>query len=209
MARVRQGEDGVALLATLVVAMLLTTAGAGLVLLTMSESLITVNYRATREAFYAADAGLARAIADLRCMPDWSAALAPPPGNARSGFFDGAANPAAADGTPIGITSRGAELQRRTDASYAGPPGDRPAWRLFAQGDLARAVPGGARALPYVVVWVADDEADGDGSNGRDGNGVVRLHAESFGVGRSRGALDATVVRTPSGVRVMSWQRVN
>ncbi len=56
----------------------------------------------------------------------------------------------------------------------------------------------------YVVVWVADDPADGvdlntpDGNPLIDSNGVLTLHAEAFGPGGTRKTIEVTIARTSS-----------
>ncbi len=210
----RSGEQGAALICTLMVIILLTTLGAGLTFMTVTETVISANYRIARETFYAADAALQRAMSDLRTVPDWNDVLAAPPGNLRSGFDDGLSAPTAPDGTTLDVEALTAALQADTAAGYAGPADEAPSWRVFAQGNLGRVVAEDGPALGYVIVWVADDAADNDHDPVRDANRRLLVHAAAFGSATARRDVEAVVARAavrgggPWPVRLVSWRRV-
>jgi hypothetical protein len=76
-------------------------------------------------------------------------------------------------------------------------------------------------AACYLAVWIADDgrETDGDPStdaaSDQAGHGIVRVHAEAYGVAGSRRAIQAELARIcPDphnclpGIRVQSWQEL-
>jgi hypothetical protein len=68
---------------------------------------------------------------------------------------------------------------------------------------------GGVDSLQFVLTWVADDPADGDGNPAADANGTVLLHAEATGPGGARRMIELTVARLPGGgVRVVTWREV-
>ena len=209
------GQDGgSALLSALMVVTLLTMVGSVLALTTVTETLISANYRTARGTLYAADAGLERAMADLRVSANWSLVLKPPPANLTSGFNDGAAAPRGPDGTTLDLTKLTELQQADSDARYgkAGPDPNRPAWRLFAHADLTRLRPADIpSAMAYVTVWVADDPAEQDDDPSRDSNGVLLLHAEAFGAVGARSQVEATVQRAQSAertVHVVSWRHI-
>jgi hypothetical protein len=209
----RRGEQGVALVSTLMVTTLLTTLAAGLALGAASEALVSASYRTARATLYAADAALQRALVDVRRLPEWSVVLAPPPANVRSGFDDGRALANAPDGRTLNVADLTAALQAASDHVFAGPATDRPAWRIFAQGDLADTTPGRPATLPYAIVWVADDPGDGDGDPARDSNGVIVMHAEAYGLSRARRTVEMTIARDGAAslagrtsIRVLAWR---
>lgn len=204
------GERGAALICALMVTALLTTLGAALAFLMATETVISANYRSASEALYAADAGVERAMADLRAT-DWTGVLAPPPANVMSGFDDAAMSPVDPSGAPLDLTRLTAALQGQSDARYGVGP-DSPGWRLFAHADLTRLMPAASISTPaYVVVWVADDAEDGDGNPSRDSNGVLMLRAESFGIAGAHRIVEATVARpggVASAIRLASWREI-
>jgi hypothetical protein len=195
------------------VTMLLTTLGSALACITIAETLISANYRSARETFYAADAGIERAMTDLRLLGDWSAALVPPAGNATSTFDDGAGAPRAPDGATLDLARLTTRRQAESDVRYGGSGPNSPSWRLFAHASLSRLVPAGsALSLAYVIVWVADDPAELDGDSSRDSNGVLLLRAEAFGTAGAWRAVEATVARpspaASGSIRVAAWRQV-
>jgi hypothetical protein len=212
-------ENGSALLAALLVTILLTTLGASLAFMIVSEAMISGNYRSAQDALYAADAGLERSMADLRGVNDWSVVLA---GIAASSFDDGAFFPLMPDGTALDLGQRTAVLQAQSDARYGGVAANpnTPGWRLFAHAPVSSLLPSGAiTARTYVAVWIADDPADGDGDRLRDANGVVMLRAESYGTAGARRIVEATVGRPSSsgaagppvgsgGIHLISWRQI-
>jgi hypothetical protein len=60
--------------------------------------------------------------------------------------------------------------------------------------------------MPYVAVWAADDEADGDGQPNRDANGAITLRAEAYGVRGAYQVVLATVRQRPHGTEIVSWR---
>jgi hypothetical protein len=168
-----RNERGMALIIALMAMMLLTALGLGLVMTTMTETMITSNYRDGGESMYAADAGVERVMQDLLTMPDWDRILA---GQQQSSFVDGAPSGVRilADGTRLDLTAATnmlncgkettcatAEMNAwSTDRPY-GP--DNPRWNLFAYAPLTQIIETGTVASPlYVVVWIADDIGEND-----------------------------------------------
>jgi hypothetical protein len=75
----------------------------------------------------------------------------------------------------------------------------------------------------YLVIWIADDGRERDGNPLTDaveddepGHGIVRVHAEAYGMAGSRRAIEAELARVcPAeaqeclpGIRVQSWQEL-
>jgi hypothetical protein len=202
-------DQGSALVIVLLLMLLLAAVAGALVTLATTETLISAGHRHAYEASHGADAALERALLDLALQPDWSALLAPPPGNVVSAFDDATLSPIGPGGRRIDLSALTTARQQDTDA-HDGPTfgADTPQWRLLAHApihDLAS----GLTALPlYLIVWVGDDGFDGDGDPTRDANQRVILHAVALGSAGTRRAVEAVVERTPEGVlRLRSWHR--
>jgi hypothetical protein len=205
-------ERGAAVLIALLLTILLALLGAGLLTLANTESLIAASYRHGQEAAYGAEAALERALTDLSVMADWNGVLAAPPANLMSTFDDGFASVRLPDGRVVSLGTLTAERQRDSDA-LAGPAAyraDSPRWRLFAHAPIQDLVPAPAPGAPlYLIVWVGDDGADGDGDPAVDANGRIQVHAEAIGASGARRGVEALIERSGSGViRMISWRRV-
>jgi hypothetical protein len=185
-------ERGTVLLCALMVITLIATLGAAVTLIVSSEAAVAANYHASQQGLYAADAGIERAIGELRALPTWSAA--PSSTTSFSDFNDGQVTPQGPDGSTLNLVQMTIRRQAQSDALYAGVP-DRPVWRLYAHAPLNRMVPAAGNVTPYVIVWIADDPDDLDGNAAVDTNDVVLLHAEAFTVRRGKRAIEATTRR--------------
>ena len=215
-----QSDRGTALFSALLVIALIGTLGAALAFIATTESVIAANHRAGQEGLYAADAGVERAIGELRRLTTWRSV--PDAGGASSApdFNDGAAAPRAADGRVLDLARLTTQRQADSNAFYPGAP-NRPEWRLFAHATLDRMISGaGTDPSPYVVVWVADDQDDVDGDPSVDSNDIVLVRSEAFGIRGGRRAVEATILResaldgslpggaTRSDIRVIAWREV-
>jgi hypothetical protein len=183
-----------------------------LVTLTTTEMLIAASYRHGQEASYGAEAALERGLHDLAAMPDWSPVLSAPPTNVTSDFDDGEVTPRAPDGRTLDLTRLTAERQRASDEHYGPAGADSPRWRLYAHASV-RALLASPEAAPglnlplYFIVWVADDESDGDGNPAIDSNGQILVCAMAVGAGGARRSTEARVARTDDGeLRLMVWR---
>lgn len=199
-------ERGIALICALVVTSLLTVLGGALVLLVTTETMISSHHRTAQDAFYAADAGIERAVGTLRRTGDWSTVLASACAGPTSDLCDGTSPPRAGDGTLLDLVALTAARQSESAARY-GSRG--PVWSLFAHAPLDRLLSLGSIHSPaYVVVWVADDAEDPDGDPMHDTNGVLMVRAEGFGATGARRAVEVTVARERAEVRLVSWRSV-
>jgi type IV pilus assembly PilX-like protein len=189
------GQNGIALICALMITALLGTLGAALVVLVATETLISGHHRDALEALYAADAGIERAVGDLRTLSAWQSVPGAAAGTATPDFRDGASAPALPDGTILDLARL--TLERQADSNAVYPAGaDRPIWRLFAHAPISRLLLAGViRSPTYVVLWIADDVDDGDGDPLRDSNSVMVLRAEAFGPRGLRRRIEATVAR--------------
>jgi len=224
-------ERGTALLAAVLATALLSSLGLMLVLAATIETWVASNFRSASEVFFAADAGIERALPDLASAGDWSAVL---DGSSGSTFLDGAGGPRTLpDGRPLDLL----EVMNRANCAHAAPctagemdavTGTRPwgpnnpRWRLFMHGPLDSLSPGRVlRSWCYVVVLVADDPSENDGNPLRDGGGagnpgagILLLRAEAFGAGGAHKVIEAVVERAnrqpflPLPVRLVNWREI-
>jgi hypothetical protein len=193
-------QDGAALIIALMVMVLLTALGAGVVMVSNTETMIAGNHRNNQEALYAADAAVERVVQDLLMVPRWNDVLA---GTSQSSFIDGSMTVLKSlpgGGTMTLCCSTGsatAELQAQTASAPWGA--NNPQWKLFAWGPIAELLPDNQiDSAMYVAVWVADDPAESDDNPAMDTNGTVTLHAEAIGPSGTRKVIEVTVARTAS-----------
>jgi PilX N-terminal len=212
-------EQGTALVMALMAMLLLTALAAGLVMVSNTEVRIASNYSTGQEALYAADAAVERVVQDLLMIPRWNDVLS---GDVQSSFIDGpmTAKKALPGGGEFTLccdedlgkpsTATG-QLQADTNALNQWGANN-PRWKLFAWGPLSDILPDASLdSSMYVVVWVADDPADGvdpsspDGNPLADTNGTLSLHAEAYGAGGAHKVIEVTVART-SGTEIERGQ---
>ena len=207
-----RNERGIALIVALMSMMLLTALGLGLVMTTMSETMIAGNYRDSSEALYAADAGVERVMQDLLTVPDWNRILQ---GVAKSSFVDGPSPGVRTlpDGSTIDLlaatnmlncnkatTCSEAEMNAWSMERPYGPNNTR--WQLYAYSPLADIIETGTVLSPmYVAVWIGDDPAETDNDPTTDGGtalgrGVLMMRAESYGPQGTRSTIEVTLART-------------
>jgi type II secretory pathway pseudopilin PulG len=214
------GQSGMALLCVLLVTTVLGMLAASLVFVVTTESLISGNQRTAQQVLYAADAGIERAMAGLRTLPDWGTLPGTGGAPALADFADGALTPRLGDGTILNLAQLTAGGQAESDGVY-GLSANRPVWQLVAHAPLDRLT--GSGPIPaYVILWMADDVDDGDGDPLRDSNGVVMLRAEAFGLRGARRRVEVSLAResqpdgtvpgaggvpvTRTEVRMISWR---
>lgn len=201
-------ERGVALVVALLSMLLLSALGIGLMMTTMTETMIATNYRDNGEALYAADAGIERVMQDLLTIPNWNDLLAE--NNDRTAFTDGA-DPGARtlpDGSALNLLSATNMLncgkasgctEGEMDAWSSERPwtDDNPRWRLIGYSPMADIIETGTVLSPmYVAVWIADDQAESDGDPTKDANGVLLMRAQAFGPGGVVSTVEVTLGRT-------------
>lgn len=205
MTLLRTDERGSALLIALVAAVMLSALGLGLVTLTNLERAIAANYQGANEMLYAADAGVERAVMDIRLVPTWTDLLN---GTARSGFVDGTTTPTGPGNTAINLMTMTAKLQAQSDSAASWGPNN-PQWRLYAYGPLSRMSAGSIKNLAYLIVWIADDPSETDNDSAADTNGVITLVAQAVGVRAGSRMIEVTLAKTGAlGVRILSWREL-
>lgn len=231
--RDRRTEKGAALIAALVLLMMMSVVGLGLALTTGVEPAIASAHESSLTGVYAAEAGLAVAIRELRDIADWSLVLS---GQVRSAIFQSSpdASLALPDRAQVDLSSLTNQVNcghpaacttAELDAFSAERPwgANNPRWQLFGHARLNELEPAGAGVRPCeVVVWVADDPAELDGDPLRDsqvtadgahppGAGIVVVRAESFGTGSAHRVLVQTVARPPAAGAaplLLAWREI-
>ena len=211
-------ERGVALIVALFTMLLLTALGVALMLVTVTETRISGNYRGGSETLYAADAAVERVMQDLLTVPDWNRVL---DGTATSAFIDGiAAGKRMTGAGEIDLTEAtnmlrcgkiagcgDADMNALTDERPWGM--NNPRWTLYAYGSMREMLPTATiNSDTYVIVWVADDPAECDNNPVQDGgppvfpcaknngSGVLAMVAHAYGPGGARRVIEVTVART-------------
>jgi len=209
-------ERGSALIATLMVVVLLGTLAAALALVISTESVSAANYVAAQQTLYAADAGIERAIGELRLLASWRSV--PASTSSSSDLNDGLSLARAPDGRNLDLVQLTARRQGESDMLYPSTP-DRPVWRLFGHASMNRMTGDTANAPPYVAVWVADDLDDSDGDPATDTNDVIVVHAAAFGIRGGYREMQATLRREDAmaaglpgvmraDVRLIAWREL-
>ena len=206
-----QDERGVAVVIALLMALLIGAIAAALVVLTTTETLISASFRQSDEAAYGAEAALERGLHDLA---DDAGLVAGPGGAAgqrhlelRRWRIDAARHPTAARSTSRGSRPiASARAMRATAQPSSGPTV--PSGACSRTPPCERCSTGPGLDLPlYLVVWVADDESDGDGNPEIDSNGRILVYAVAFGAGGARHSVEARVGRAEAGrLRLLAWR---
>ena len=135
------GRRGIALVSALTFMTLLLAVGAGLTLLTTTETRIAANDQESVATLLLAESAVALAIAELRSIADWQDVLS---GAIQSSLTDGAPPGVRilANGEPLDL------IQER--------PAPEPAWRVFAYGWPSAWLGGGPiEPRAYAAVWLA------------------------------------------------------
>ncbi|HKW01214.1 MAG TPA: hypothetical protein VJN96_15420 [Vicinamibacterales bacterium] len=196
-------------MAVLLSSVLVSAVGAALTVTANTETAIASSFRIERELTYAAEAGVERAMQDVRLATQWNDLLT---GARTTTFLDRSMTPVLPTGGTLDLRALSARLQAATDARFGGP--DSPQWRLVASGRLADIAGNSSIESPaYLVVWVADDVSETDGNPAADSNDVLIIRGEAVGSGGRTRALDVTVTRAGApagqpGLRVISWREV-
>jgi hypothetical protein len=205
--------------------LLLSTVGAALTAVAMSETMVAANHRLAVEASYAADVAMAWALSDLPADAGLLLGAV-----ARGTLWDGSGTERRlSDGSVLdlngirnlancGMESTCSPSDLTVDSTGDRPWGaNNPVWQLFAHAPLPRVMPAVPPPPFYVTVLVADDPTETDGDPGVDevhpsapGAGVVLLRAEAFGPRGAHASFDAAVrLASESGdpVRVLAIRR--
>jgi hypothetical protein len=204
------GDAGVALLHVVLLMALMTVFTGGAAMLARVEVWVSGHHRAEREAAYAVQAMLAATFQDLDRVVEWNEILS---GARSASFADGAvATPRQipGGGTVNVCCGAGTLTDRlRVESGLA--------WRPFAWQSLSGLLGVTPAGKYYLVAWIVDDDADGDGDPARDANGRIAVRAEAVTPLGVRKAVEATVERAPPdpvsgsrspGLEMLTWREI-
>jgi hypothetical protein len=227
-------DRGIALIIVILITTFLSALGIGVLMAVFMDRLASGNMAGSVAMLYAADAGIEIAARDLARVSQWNTVLS---GTVRGDFTDG--SPTGLRGIPGGgvvdltaatnmlncgkaTTCTNAQMNANSRERPWGI--NNPRWTLFAYGVMTQLTSLVRPAPCYLAVWIADDGREQDGDPSRDaavegdaGHGIVRVHAEAFGVAGSRRVIEAELARIcPAGeaqgclpgIRVQSWQEL-
>jgi Tfp pilus assembly protein PilX len=189
-------------IAVLMLSVVLSGLGLGLVTLTNTETAIAANYREASDVLHAADAAAECALADIRRAPSLTSVLA---GASTPSFRDASLTPMTPFGVRLDLTALTTSLQAESDAA-TGLGANNPRWSLLVNRSMATLV-ASPTSTTYAVAWVADDPADGDNDPVRDSNGVVSVRAMAFGQFGTRKSIEVTVTNA-RGISTLSWREL-
>ena len=197
-----------AIVAVLLAGVLLLAYGLGTSFMANTELAIAAADRLGQEALYAAEGAAHAELAEIAADADWGGVL---DGSRTSAFHDATLTPLIdTTGHVVNLVGRTMVIQAGSDAEPGGA--DRPQWRLFAWGPASMLLSPPASIGPfYLAVWFADDSGDGDGNPSSDANGIVIVHAESYGPGGLMRVVECVVSRAPAtGSRpvLLSWREL-
>ena len=201
-------ERGVALVVALLSMLLLSALGVGLMMTTMTEAMISTNYRDNGESLYAADAGIERVMQDLLTIPDWNRLLAT--NHVRTSFTDGTepGDRVLPDGSVINLstatnlmncnkTSTCSDAEMNVWTTERPWTTNNPRWRLVGYSPIADVIETGTvLSSMYVAIWIADDQSETDNNPTVDANGVLLMRAQAFGPGGASTIVETTLGRT-------------
>ena len=221
---------GFALVVVLIWLALLAALALGAALVTMFEPLSGASAHERIRLRRAAESAVTLALLDLSARLAWSPL---PSGGPSSPFTDGGPGVRTFAGRTIDLLD---ETWRRTcgrsggcDATATGATTDgrpwgarNPRWRLFVHLPLAQLDADAGQICPcYLVAWIGDDPADGDGDpatdapHGVEGHGVVLVRGAAFAAGGAVAEVEALVAQpcrrsdmVCPGIRVHSWGTV-
>lgn len=192
------GDSGSALAVVLLITALFSAIVLGAALVARFEMLVSRRYLAASAAFHAADAGLDAAIAELRGLPAWTAVVA----GERAAAANGGAFPGTVRlrGGTVAVCCGPASMSGRLEADTQRSP--RPVrralrWRPFLWNSLEVLSGSTDPASTFVVVWIANDEADLAGAASADFNDTVLVRSEAAAPNGVRRAVEAVVGRPP------------
>jgi hypothetical protein len=194
-----RGESGSALLTVILVMFLFSAVAITAAVVVRVEVLVADHYKNSAAALFAAEAGLEATIAELRTLPDWTSAV---DGTRQSAYSQGPfAGPKGVPGGGsvllcCGTDSAAARLA--TDTALSPLPARRAVqWRPFLWTALDAIAPRDPPTRSFVVVWVANDEADRAGGAASDTNDTLLVRSEALAPGGARRIVEALLARHP------------
>jgi hypothetical protein len=202
-------ESGSSVLAVSLLMLLFSAIAFGAAIVVQIEVMIADHFRQTMTAGYAAEAGAAAAIGELRGLAVWSPIVQ---GLQHSPLADGTfggSKPLPGGGVVVLCCGTASASDRLAQESrLAVTPARRVlAWRPYLWIPFDRLVSGDGPTGLYVVVWVAGSEADEGGD--RPAVEAVLIRAEAMDRGGVRRMVEVLIERGEGrAVGLLSWREV-
>ena len=229
-----KNQRGIALILVILLTAFLSALGMGLLLAVFMDRLASRNMAGSVAMLYAADAAIELAARDLSQEADWDTVLSGARLSSLTDGLPGGVRDIPGGGTidltvstnllNCGKAANCTPAQMNANSRERPWGANNPHWRLYAFGPMEQFTQFAQPAACYLAVWVADDDREEDGDpladaleEGDSGHGIVRVHAEAYGLAGSRRAIEAELVRTCRGggvgaclpgIRVQSWQEL-
>jgi hypothetical protein len=199
----RAGERGTVLVAVLAAVMGLSAVAMGVAILVTVDARVDAVAATRLQAQLAAESALEIACAELAAEGDWNLVLV---GARRSAALAARDRPVVPGWGELDVGALTVALQRQTTARSVWRDNSA-IWRRYLEGVPAERLSiDPPRLAPYVVVWVADDEAEVDDRPEQDSNGLLTVRADAYGSGGAHAAVVAAIRRRASGVQLVSWR---
>jgi hypothetical protein len=211
-------QSGSSLIVVLLLMFLLSAIALGMTVVVRVEATVASRFVQATQALFTADAAVQMTLAELRLIADWSPVLAGAMASPRSdGAFAGV-KPLPTGGSILlccGSSSVADRLARENVLSGAFARRTL-AWRPFLWSPVAALLPAAPPSRLYVVVFVQDDEDDGDGDPITDLNGRVVVRGEAVEPDGLRRSVEALIARETGdplrglapAVRLLRWREV-
>ena len=191
--------------------------GASIVVRT--EITVSARYRRATEALYAADAGLAVTLAELRQLPGWTPVLnGTVPSAFSRGAFEGSGRIPGAGTVALCCGPGSAAARVVNESRLSVVPARRILeWQPFLWSPLDQITGDSTPTGFFIVVFVADDEDDGNDADPRkDTNGVVMVRAEALEPDGAHRTVEALVARRDPGptvgpqpaIGILRWREI-
>jgi Tfp pilus assembly protein PilV len=197
-------DQGTSLLTVLLLMVLLSAIALGVAAVVRVETLIAGQQRQAAEACAAAEAGLEVVVSELRALAEWTPLVRGLSQSSLSqGGFSGS-KPVPGGGTVLVCCGAGSAADRLSiDTSLSPLPARRAVrWRPFLWTTMDALAPRDSPSRLFLIVWVANDEADRTGGPETDTNSTVLVRSEAIEPTGVRRIVEAIVGRplTASGL---------
>jgi len=211
-------QSGSSLIVVLLLMFLLSAIALGMAVVVRVEATVASRFVQATQALFAADAAVQMTLAELRPIGNWSPVLAGAMTSPRSdGAFAGVKSLPAGGSIVLCCASSSVSERLARENVLSGAFARRTlVWRPFLWSPVAALLPAAPPSRTYVVVFVQDDEDDGDGDPITDLNGRVVVRGEAVEPDGLRRGVEVLIARERGdplrglapAVRLLRWREV-